>query len=645
MMDSVQTPSTVVVPAERRCPRCGAPLGGFGPEGLCGACLFDAGLAADEPAAELDLLSSGVRRFGDYELLEEVARGGMGVVFKARQLSLNRIVAVKMILRGEFAGVADLARFRAEAETAARLQHPNIVAIHEVGEREGQPYFSMDYIEGQNLAQLVGNAPLPAARAAKYLKTVAEAVQYAHQQGILHRDLKPSNVLIDASDQPRVTDFGLAKRFGVPPEASGGPGVAQTAAALKSGPAKAGTPNDLTLTGQVLGSPSFMPPELAAGKNAAIGPATDVYSLGALLYHLLTGRPPFVAESVTAMLRLVAETEPVSPRLLNGIVPRDLETICLKCLEKDPALRYATAQDLADELGRFLRDEPIHAHPVTPAEKAWRWYRRKPALATAILIVFVLVLVVAIGSPIAAVRINRERVRAEEAREQAQADEKRAQTEAAKSQQVAQFLEDMLGGVGPSVALGHDKTLLQEILDRTAGRVGKDLTNQPEVEAELRNTLGEVYYAIGQDKKAEAMHRTALELRRKLFGSENLAVAASQHNLGLALYAQAEGPEAETMLREALATQRKLLGNENLAVAESLNSLGLELAEHDQSGKAETLFREALAMRRKLLASEHPDLAVSLNNLSKTLSNEGKSAEAETVALEALAMQRKIPGQ
>jgi serine/threonine protein kinase len=202
-----------VVPAGRICPRCGAPLGGFGPEGLCGACLFDAALAVDEPVAELDLLAAGSRRFGDYELLEEIARGGMGVIFKARQLSLNRIVAIKMILRGEFAGVAELARFRAEAETSARLQHPNIVAIHEVGEREGQPYFSMDYVEGQNLAQLVGTTPLPAARAAKYLQTIAEAVQYAHRQGVLHRDLKPSNVLIDASDQPRVTDFGLAKRL------------------------------------------------------------------------------------------------------------------------------------------------------------------------------------------------------------------------------------------------------------------------------------------------------------------------------------------------------------------------------------------------------------------------------------------------
>jgi eukaryotic-like serine/threonine-protein kinase len=380
-MKKVQTPSTVAVPVERRCPRCGAPLGGFGPEGLCGACLFDAGLTEEAPSVELDLLAAGSRRFGDYELLEEIARGGMGVVFKARQLNLNRIVAVKMVLRGDFAGVAELARFRAEAETAARLQHPNIVAIHEVGEQEGQPFFSMDYVQGQDLARLVGNAPLPATRAATYLKTIAETVEYAHQQGVLHRDLKPSNVLIDsATDAPRLTDFGLAKRF--------------------EGDAS------LTITGQVLGSPSFIPPEQASGRNEIIGPASDVYSLGAILYHLLTARPPFVAESVTATLRLVAETDPVSPRLLNGSVPRDLETICLKCLQKEPGRRYATAKAMADDLGRFLRDEPIHARPVTRVEKTMRWCWRYPALAGLTMLVALLVIAVTAILAVSVVRLR-----------------------------------------------------------------------------------------------------------------------------------------------------------------------------------------------------------------------------------------------
>jgi len=436
-MKSVRTPSTVVVPAGRICPRCGAPLGGYGPEGMCGACLFDSGLAADEPAADLDLLATGSRRFGDYELLEEIARGGMGVVFKARQLSLNRIVAVKMILRGKFASVADLARFRAEAETAARLQHPNIVAIHEVGEHEGQPYFSMDYLAGQNLAQLVGNTPLPATRAATYLKIVAEAVQYAHQQGVLHRDLKPSNVLIDASDQPRVTDFGLAKRLSNP---VGMRSAVSHSVGEKVGDAAERVPTrDLTITGQILGSPSFMPPEQAAGRNDAVGPASDVYSLGAILYHALTGRPPFVAENVPATLRLVAESEPVSPRLLIPTVPRDLETICLKCLQKEPPRRYAVAQELAEELGRFLRDEPIHARPVGQGERFWRWCWRNRALASTGAAVLALLLTVAIGSPIAILRINHERQQAEDNATKEEQQRMRAEANAGKAEQAAKL--------------------------------------------------------------------------------------------------------------------------------------------------------------------------------------------------------------
>lgn len=400
------TASTVVSPANRICPRCGVAVGGFGPEGLCPACLMREGLeeltAVTEAAASPAGLS---RQFGDYELLEEIARGGMGVIYRAQQVKLNRTVAVKMILAGQHAGVSELARFRAEAQTAAQLQHPNIVAIHEVGERDGLPFFSMDYVAGQNLAQLVGNTPLPAKRAAIYLQKIAAAVQYAHQRGVLHRDLKPSNVLIDpATDEPRVTDFGLAKRM--------------------EGDAS------LTMTGQVLGSPGFMPPEQTTGKQGEVGPASDVYSLGAILYHLLTGRPPFVADTVPATLRMVVETEVVSPRLLNASVPRDLETICLKCLEKEPQRRYATAQELVEELGRYLRDEPIQARPASKLERTWRWCRRNRALSTSLMAAMLLLFVVAVGAPLAFVRILRERNRAE-----MNAEQERIQRELAMRQQ------------------------------------------------------------------------------------------------------------------------------------------------------------------------------------------------------------------
>ena len=289
-------------------------------------------------------------------MLEEIGRGGMGVVYRARQRSLDRMVAIKMMAFGPNSNPDLVKRFRAEAVSAASLHHPNIVAIHEVGIHEDRHFFVMDYVEGQSLARLVGNQPLPVKRAAAYLKTIAEAVHYAHERGILHRDLKPSNVLIDAQDQPQVVDFGLARQL----EGD----------------------SELTVTGQVLGSPQYLPPEQAAGQRGRVSRRTDVYALGATLYHLLTGRPPFQAESLAQTLDLVLHVEPVAPRLLNPSVPRDLETICLKCLEKEPARRYPTAQALADELARFLAGEPIQARPLGPADKAWRWCRRKPQLAS-----------------------------------------------------------------------------------------------------------------------------------------------------------------------------------------------------------------------------------------------------------------------
>ena len=307
----------------------------------------------------------------------------MGVIYRARQISLNRIVALKMILAGQFASKEEVLRFRSEAEAAAHLQHPNIVRIHETGERDGHHYFSMDYIEGRTLAGIVRDGPLPAQRAARYARAIAEAIHYAHLQGVLHRDLKPSNVVIDANDEPRITDFGLAKRvrgdFGV------------------------------TVTGQVLGSPNFMPPEQTSAKSGKVGPASDVYGVGAVLYHLLTGRPPFHAETIEELLLLLRDTDPVSPRLLNPSVPHDLETICLKCLEKDPARRYATAQALADELGRFIRDEPIEARPLNATGKLWRWCRRRPAVAALSVSVLVLLIAVAVSSSVAAWRVNRAR--------------------------------------------------------------------------------------------------------------------------------------------------------------------------------------------------------------------------------------------
>jgi serine/threonine-protein kinase len=286
---------------------------------------------AAQPAQSLSL----PRTFGDYELLEELGRGGMGVVYKARQKSLNRLVALKMILRGELASEADLTRFRAEAESAARLDHPNIVPVYDVGECDGQAYFTMKYVEGATLRQLAAQGPMPPVDAARHLVAICRAIDFAHQHGILHRDLKPSNILIDRDDRPLVTDFGLAKRV------EGG--------------------SSLTGTGAILGTPSYMAPEQAAGSRGHLSPATDVYSLGTILYELLTGRPPFQAASPVDTLLLVLEQEPLVPHLLNRHVDRELEMICLKCLQKPADLRYPTAAKLADDLESYLNGEPVSA--------------------------------------------------------------------------------------------------------------------------------------------------------------------------------------------------------------------------------------------------------------------------------------------
>jgi predicted Ser/Thr protein kinase len=319
---------------------------------------------------------------GDFKVLEEIGRGGMGVVYKAQQVSLDRIVALKMILRGNSPSEDDVKRFRTEAQATANLCHANIVAVYEVSEHEGQHYFSMEYVDGQTLAKLTRDRenPLPVTKAAAYVKIIAEAIHAVHEHGILHRDLKPSNVLIDRSDRVRITDFGLAKR-------------------LKG---------DSTLTSpdQILGTLGYMPPEQAKAERDMIGRASDVYSLGATLYALLTGRPPFQAETPLETLRLVVDVEPVSPRLLNPSVPRDLETICLKCLEKQTERRYQTAQELGDELGRYQRKEPIHAKPIGRATRLWRWCQRNPAVSGLTAVVMVLVLLVAVVSTVAYVHTN-----------------------------------------------------------------------------------------------------------------------------------------------------------------------------------------------------------------------------------------------
>lgn len=331
--------------------------------------------------------------FGPYQLLGEIAKGGMGVVYRARHQALNRVVALKMIRSGELAEGDELHRFRAEARAAGRLDHPGIVPVFEVGEHNGQHYYTMGFVEGGSLSARIRKQPMPPRDAARIVEQVARAVGYAHQHGVIHRDLKPANILLDSDGNPRVTDFGLARQVE--------------------------SESHLTVSGQVLGTPSFMPPEQAAGRPELVGPAADIYSLGAVLYNVLTGRPPFQAATMLETLQQVQQREPVAPRQLNPAVPRDLETICLKCLRKEPHRRYPTAEALADELARFLAGTPIQARPIGLIERSWRWCWRYPA-AAGLLLSLTLGILAAIGLTVWALgERDRANVKAIEAAESA----------------------------------------------------------------------------------------------------------------------------------------------------------------------------------------------------------------------------------
>lgn len=329
-------------------------------------------VSAEPP--EMDSTDGPWTTFGGLALHEEIGRGGMGVVYRARQTALDRIVAVKVLLRAQFSSAEERERFHREAQAAARLRHPGIVGVFDVGEDEGLPWFSMEFIAGRSLEQLVREHPMDAREAAQCTRQIADAVQHAHEHGVLHRDLKPSNILVDADGQPRITDFGIARIAGT-----------ETTTSRSA---------QLTRPGQSLGSPGYAAPEQALKGQADAH--TDVYGLGALLYHLLTGRPPFQGPTLDAILVQLRENDPLSPRRLNPSVPHDLETICLKCLQKQPESRYATASAVSADLGRFLDGQPILARPLSPFGKAWRWTRRHPGI-TAMLLIIALLIVAMIG--------------------------------------------------------------------------------------------------------------------------------------------------------------------------------------------------------------------------------------------------------
>ena len=583
-------------------------------------------------------------RIGPYKLLEQIGEGGFGVVWVAEQEKpVRRRVALKIIKPGMDTREV-IARFEQERQALAMMDHPNIARVLDAAATPlGRPYFVMELVRGTRITEFCDKAKLPTADRLRIFIAVCQAVQHAHQKGIIHRDLKPSNILVTLHDGvpvPKVIDFGIAK--------------ATQQQRL----------TDLTIYTrfeQMIGTPLYMSPEQAEMSGLDIDTRSDIYSLGVLLYELLVGRTPFDPETLMKrgldeIRRVVREQEPQKPSTfvstmaldlrstvaqyrqtdgakLIGQIRGDLDWIVMKALEKDRVRRYETANNLAEDIQRHLASEPIRARPATRLYRFRRFAKRnKVAFGAGIGIATALM----IGLAITTLMFFKEK----QARERAVAAEQKATTEARKSQQVAQFLKDMLNGVGPSVALGRDTKILREILDRTADRVGKDLKDQPDVDAELRSIIGDVFWALGDMGNAGAMHRQALVLRKTFLGNEAPAVAASLNNVANTLAAEA----AESMHHEALAMRRKLLGDDHPDVAESLVRIAVSLRRQGKSREAESIAGEAVTICRKSFGNEHPRLAEALLTLASVVGHLGRPAEAEMIHSEVLEMRKKLLG-
>jgi eukaryotic-like serine/threonine-protein kinase len=593
----------------------------------------DSVLSGFDDADEDDLGT--IRYFGDYELIGEIARGGMGVVYKARQVNLNRVVALKMILGGQLASAADVQRFQIEAEAAAQLEHPNIVSIYEVGVHEGRHYFSMQLVEGTTLARRMGDYVADPRAAARLLATIARGVHAAHQRGILHRDLKPANVLLDAEGQPHITDFGLAKRV----EGDSG----------------------LTQSGAIMGTPSYMSPEQASGKVKALTTATDVYSLGSILFEVLTGRPPFRGDTVMDTLRQVVEREPERPRSVKPGVDRDLETICLKCLEKDPKRRYGSAEALADDIERWLAGEPILARPCTSWERAAKWARRRPAVAA---LAAATVVATFAGLGVSTVQWRRavqaqlaekgQRVKAEdasqlaerrrrEADEQRKAAERSAEQERLAKQQAQQSFEQLVQAIDEFYTKVSEEALLnapglqalrQDLLGRArdfyerfrrqrgddpAGRFdyGRSVFSL----ASITGDLGRWGEAIGYFEEARKTFE-GLGRERPDEPKYRAALAKAHNRLGVYYAATGRRPEAAAALRAALDIQAQLGDASRRDLAETYHNLGLFHAVGREPGEAEAAYKKALEIE-EALDRDHPEPA-HLRLLAKTLAKLGE---------------------
>ncbi len=566
------------------------------------------------PAEELDI---GVSING-YTVTRRLGCGGMGIVYAAHQHALGREVALKLIRMGPLATPEERARFAAEATAAACLHHPGVVAVHDSGQWQGFHYFSMELVDGPTLAQLLKHGPLEQPRAICLVRQICEAVQHAHDQGILHRDLKPSNVLID-KDQARISDFGLAKVA-----AEGGDAV-------------------LTQSGAMVGTPSYMSPEQALGDSKRVTCSSDVYSIGAILYEVLTGRAPFRAATPVETMRQVVDETPAAPRVLNPAVSRDLETICLKCLEKEAGRRYASARDLSRELERIELGRPILARPLGPLGRTWRRCRRQPALA-ATLAMLAISLVAGIVTSSVMWRKSVGHARQAEARLSAEMLAKsEAQRQAENAMAVTRFFtEDVLGQAGPFANANRD-IKLSDVLDAAASTIGAQFRDRPLIEAAVREAIGKTYMDLGKFDLCQLHLERAVELLKQTLGLDNPQTLNAMHRIGMFYYSTGHYAEAEDQYARIVRIRSRVLGPDHEETLNSIGQLAHNIFWQGRYDEAEKLYLEVLAKQRRIGTDRLPTLQT-MNNLAILYSSTQRFAEAESLLLETLAIQRRLLG-
>ena len=597
---------------------------------------------------------------GPYRILQQIGEGGMGIVFMAQQeLPVRRQVALKIMKPGMDSKQV-IARFEAERQALALMDHPHIARVLDAGTTEsGRPYFAMDLVKGVSITMYCDQNELSPNERLKLFRDVCDAIQHAHQKGIIHRDIKPSNVLIapyDGKPVVKVIDFGIAKAIG----------QRLTERTMFTG------------LGQFLGTAEYMSPEQAELNQLDVDTRSDIYSLGVLLYELLTGSTPLTKDQLReagleGMLRSIRETDPPKPSTrisesgqslakiskarksepnkLSRFLRGDLDWIAMKALEKDRSRRYETASELAADVQRFLEDEPVMAGPPTAVYRFYKFARRnKTLLGAGAAVAAVLVIASLVSSALAyrAIRAERELRQVADAemkqRKRAETNSQKAIDEATKSAQFATLLQGMLQRVGPSVALGRDTELLKEILDETAERIETELQKQPEVESDMRATLGAVYLDLGDYPAAERMHRKALDMRRTLFPVAHKKKLDSLRDLSESANFQNKTKEADSLLREALALAKELFGDQHQEYGLTLRMMGETKNALGSFDEAEGLLRQALAIQRKTFEGDHEEIAMIFHRIGYTQMNQKQFEKAERSFRQALRMRIRIQG-